>query len=355
MKEKRFITIIIALCFLSSLAAITFSPVTVSASSGKPITLKFAHQNPPKGWTTVKVIDAYINKLREVSKGRLEIVVYPAQSLIKAKEMVTGIETGIADMGWTPLGYFTGRFPLTTVTTLPFMALNTGGKNSLVIQDLYETLPEVQKEYRSVKVLSLHASDAYHIFTSKQPVKSMDDLKGLKLRIMGADPMKASKKLGLAPLFMPMPGIYEAGEKGVLDGAALPWAAVATFNLYEVFPNWTDVDLWAANFMIFMNKDKWDSIPKDLQDAILSVSGMHAAEWLGDAAWGPIVKEETLAKAKKAGKELVMHTLNPGELEKWQKIGGQPVWDEWVKEMDKKGLPGQKVLETAKQLMEKYK
>jgi TRAP-type C4-dicarboxylate transport system substrate-binding protein len=355
MKEKRFITIIIALCFLSSLAAITFSPVTVSASSGKPIALKFAHQNPPKGRTTVKLIDAYINKLREVSKGRLDISVYPAQSLIKSREMVTGIETGIADMAWTPLGYFTGRFPLTTVTMLPFMALNTGGKNSLVLQELFETLPEVQKEYRSVKVLSLHASDAYHVFTSKEPVKSMDDLKGLKLRIMGAYPIMASKKLGLSPLFMPMPGIYEAGEKGVLDGAALPWAAVATFNLYEVFPQWTDVDLWSAPFMIFMNKDKWNSLPKDLQDAISSISGINAAQWLGDAAWGPDVKDDTLAKAQKAGKKLEMHSLNPGELERWQKTAGQPVWDEWVKEMNKKRLPGQKVLDAAKQLMEKYK
>ena len=354
MKIKRSITTIIALCFLFSLTALTFCSATASASSGKPITLKFAHQNPPKGRTTIKLIDAYINKLKEVTGGRLDIVVYPAQSLIKSKEMVTGIENGIADMAWTPLGYFTGRFPLTTVTMLPFMALNTGGQNSLVLQELFETVPEVQKEYRSVKVLSLHASDAYHVFTSKQPVKSMDDLKGLKLRIMGAYPTAASKKLGLSPLFMPMPGVYEAGEKGVLDGAALPWAAVATFNLYEVFPQWTDVDLWSAPFMIFMNKDKWNSLPKDLQEAISSISGMNAAQWLGDAAWGPDVKDDTLAKAQKAGKKFEMHSLDPGELERWQKTAGQPVWDEWVKEMNKKRLPGQKVLEAAKQLMKKH-
>ncbi|MFH1952460.1 MAG: TRAP transporter substrate-binding protein [Pseudomonadota bacterium] len=354
MKNKRSITIFVCLCFFFSLTALTLDLVTASASSEKPITLKFAHQNPPKGRTTVKLIDAYINKVREVTKGRVEIVVYPAQSLIKANEMVTGIETGIADMGWTPLGYFTGRFPLTTVNDLPFMALDTGGKNSLVLQELYETIPELKKEYRSVKVLSLHASDAYHLFTSKKPVRTLDDLKGLKLRIMGAYPIKASKLLGLSPLFMPMPAVYEAGEKGVLDGAALPWAAVATFNLFEVFPYWTNVDLWCAPFLIFMNKDKWDSLPKDIQKTIESVSNMNAARWLGDSAWGLDVKDETLAKAEKAGKKLEMISMAPGELDRWKDIAGAPVWDAWVKEMNEKGLPGQKVLDAAKKLMKKY-
>ncbi len=354
MKEKRLITILTGLCFFFSLTALTLDQGIAFAASDKPITLKFAHQNPPKGRTTVKLIDAYINKVREVTKGRLEIVVYPAQSLIKAKEMVTGIETGVADMAWTPLGYFTGRFPLTTVTMLPFMALDTGGKNSLVLQELFETIPEVKREYRSVKMLSLHASDAYHVFTSKRPVRTLEDIKGLKLRIMGAYPIMASKRLGLSPLFMPMPGVYEAGEKGVLDGAALPWAAVATFNLFEVYPYWTNVDLWSAPFMIFMNKDKWDSLPKDIQEAIESVSNMNAARWLGDAAWGPVVKDETLAKAEKAGKKLEMISLAPGELEKWKAIAGPPVWDSWVEEMNKKGLPGKKVLDAAEKLMKKY-
>ena len=237
---------------------------------------------------------------------------------------------------------------------LPFMALKDGGKNSAVLQELYDTLPEVQREYRSMKVLFLHTSDGYHLATSKKPVRNMADLKGLKLRIMGAYPIKASKLLGISPLFMPMPAVYEAGEKGVMDGAALPWAATATFNLQEVFPYWTDIDLWAAPFMIFMNKDKWNSLPKDVQDAIESISGMKAAMWAGNAGFGPDVMGDVLAKAKKQGIKLEKISLDPGEKEKWMKIAGEPVWDDWVKEMNKKGLPGQKVLDTTKRLLKKY-
>ena len=354
MKRKELLTVFIGLCFVLSILALPLTPVTASASSGKVIKLKFAHQNPPKGRTTKKIIDAFINKVRVVTKGKLKIDVYPAQSLIKAREMVTGIENGIADMSWTPLGYFTGRFPLTTVTMLPFMTLKGGENNSAVIQELFDTIPEVKREYRSMKVLFLHASDGYHFATSKKPVRNLNDLKGLKLRIMGAYPIKASKLLGLSPLFMPMPAVYEAGEKGVLDGAALPWAAVATFNLHEVFPYWTDADLWSVPFMIFMNKDKWNSLPPDIQKEISSISGMKAARWAGNAGFGPDVMGDVMAKAKKDGKKQEKVSLDPGELEKWKKIAGQPIWDTWVKEMNKKGLPGQKVLDATMRLMKKY-
>lgn len=348
MKTKKVLPVFIGLCFLLSLSAFTFS----SPVSAAPITLKFAHQNPPKGRTTVKVIDAYIKKIEDVTKGKVKIVTYPAQSLVKAKEIVTGVENGIADMAWAPLGYFSGRFPLTTVTMLPFMTLNDGKKNSMVLEKLYETIPAVRREYRSVKVLCLHASDGYHLGTTKKKVSNLADLKGLKLRIMGKYPIMAAKLLGLSPLFMPAPSIYEASEKGVLDGAALPWAMVATFNLFEVFPYWTDVDLWNAPFMIFMNKDKWESLPKDVQAEMNTLTGMKAAEWAGDAGWGSDVMEQTIAKAKMAGKPLTKVSLDPGQLAKWKKIAGEPVWNQWVKEMNKKGLPGQEVLDAEKELIE---
>jgi TRAP-type C4-dicarboxylate transport system substrate-binding protein len=205
-----------------------------------------------------------------------------------------------------------------------------------------------------MKVLFFHTSDAYRIATSKKPVRNLNDAKGLKLRVMGADPIKGSKKLGISPLFMPMPAVYEAGEKGVLDGAALPWAAVATFKLYEVFNYWTDAELWASNFMIFMNKDKWNSLPKDIQGAITSISGMKAAAWAGNAGFGPDVQNDVETRVKKEGQKYEKVSLDPGELEKWKKIAGEPIWNAWVEAMNKKGLPGRKVFDATIRLMKKH-
>ncbi|MBW1800812.1 MAG: TRAP transporter substrate-binding protein [Deltaproteobacteria bacterium] len=352
MRTKGLAALLVVFCFFVSLAAITLSPTPANA---KPIVLKCAHQNPPKGSTTVRLIDPFMKKIEEATKGKVKIVSYPAQSLAKAKEMVTAIEGGIADMSWAPLGYYPGRFPLSTVILLPFIALSSAEKNSMVLQELFETTPELQKEFSSVKVLFFHTSSPYFLATSKKPVRNLNDVKGLKLRIMGTPAIKASKLLGISPLFMPMPGVYEAGEKGVLDGAALPWAAVATFNLFEVFNYWTEVDLWIAHFVYMMNKDKWNSLPPDIQKAITSVSGMKAAGWGGKSAFGPQIQGATLDKVKKGGQKFEKIALDSGEFERWRKAAGEPVWNEWVKEMEKKGLPGRKVLDKTLRLMKKYK
>jgi TRAP-type C4-dicarboxylate transport system substrate-binding protein len=351
MVKRGFIAVFLVLCFgVSFLAA----SLAFAASPAEPITLKFAHHNPPKGRTTVKLLDVYMEKIQAATKGKIKIVSYPAESLAKAKEMVPAIEGGVADIGWMPLSYAAGRFPLATVMTLPFMALSTAGKNSRVFQELYETIPELQKEFSSVKVLFLHTTEPYFIATSKKPIHNLNELKGTKLRIVGSYPIKAAKRLGATPVFMPMPGVYEAGQKGVIDGATLPWGAVPTHKLYEVFDYWTDVNLWLATFIFMMNLDKWNSLPPDIQQEIMSVSGVKGAEWGGDAAFGPHVKDQVLAEVRKEGLKMEKVSLDAGEVEKWKKIAGEPIWDEWVEAMEKKGLPGKKVLGETSRLMKKY-
>ena len=351
MVKRGCMAVFLMLCFTLSLLA---SSTGFAASPAKPITLKFAHHNPPNGRTTVRMIDPYMRKIEKATKGRVKIVSYPAQSLAKAKEMVPAIEGGVADMGWAPLGYAAGRFPLATVMTLPFMALPTAGKNSRVFQELYETMPELQKEFSSLKVLILHTTEPYFIATSKSKIHNLDELKGKKLRIVGAYPIKAAKELGATPVFTPMPDVYETAQRGVIDGATVPWGAVPTNKLYEVFDYWTDVNLWLATFVIMMNLNTWNSLPPDIQQEIMSVSGVEGAEWAGDAAFGPQAKDETLAEVKKMGLKFERVPLDAGEIEKWKKIAGEPIWNEWVEQMEKKGLPGKKVLDEARKLLEKY-
>ena len=137
--------------------------------------------------------------------------------------------------------------------------------------------------------------------------------------------------------------------------AALPWAAVATFRLYEVFNYWTDVNTWLATFFVIMNKDKWESLSPDIQKGIMSVSGVAGAEFGGRSGWGPDIYEDVEAKLKQTGKKMERITMDAGELEKWKKLAGEPVWDAWADRMEKKGLPGKKTLGDALKLIEKYK
>jgi TRAP-type C4-dicarboxylate transport system substrate-binding protein len=338
---------------------------SVVPSRAEVIELRFGHQNPPKGRTTEKFLNEWAKKVEQATKGRVKITMYPSESLFKAREAYEATRGGVTDINWTIVGYYTGRFPLTSVMALPFLNLASGhinGKlrsggavNSHIIQELYETLPEIQAEWKDVKLLMINCTDPYLIFTAKKPVRNGDDLKGLKLRELGGPPSEMWKLLGATPVLLGMPDVYESASKGVIDGANIPWAAIATFKLYEVFKYWTDTATTASPQMTIMNLNKWNSLPKDIQEQIMSVSGIPGAEFAGDQGWGFEVRDEILARAEKAGRKMEKVELDKGEYEKWVEIAGKPIWNNWVKDMKAKGLNGQKVLDKTLELLKKYK
>ena len=344
--------------FFFTLLIVTFASMPMQAWAGpsdNPIELKFAYHTPPKASTTVKWVEPWKRKAEEATRGKVKITSYPAQSLAKAREIVAAIEGGVTDIGWIVPGYFPGRFPLTEVITLPFVATPSAEKNGRILQELYETTPAFKKEWASMKLLYLVCTTPYFIATNEKPVRNMGDLKGLKIRVDGSVPSKAAKRLGATPVFLPVPGIYEAAEKGVIDGSVQMWAMVATFRTYEVFKYWTDVSLWPAAIAIAMNLDKWNSLPPDVQKGIMSVSGAHGSAFAGRTAWGPHLQPEVYARAEKAGKKFEKISLDKGELEKWKNVAGKPILDEWVKRMEKKGLPGREVLNKALKLADQYR
>ncbi len=349
----------------SSVPVSSNAPAAPTAAAGKVIELRFAHQNPPQGRTTVKYLNVYAQQIEQATKGRVKITMYPAESLAPANQMVQAVTGGVADISWSQLGVYTNRFPLTSVMALPFMnlasgqvggkTLSGGGINSRIIEELYETVPEIQAEWKEVKVLYLQSSDPFLLFTSKKAVTSMGDINGMKIRDLGGYPTDMWKALGASPLTLNMPDVYDALQKGIIDGANVSLAAATTFKLFEVAKYYTDAPTTDSPQFVIMNKDTWNGLPKDIQDQIMSVSGIPGAEFSGEAGWGADVKTELIATAQKAGVTLQQSSLVPGEFDKWKQIAGKPIWDKWVADMNAKGLPGQKVMDAALALINKYK
>jgi TRAP-type C4-dicarboxylate transport system substrate-binding protein len=290
---------------------------------------------------------------------------YPAESLSKSKDNIDSVVGGVADMAWLNMGNWTGRFLLSEVVTLPFFNLLSGkinGKtvsagvvNSHIIQELYDTFPEIQAEYSSMKLLFIHTSDPYFIASTKKPIRNMEDFKGTKIRAYGRYPTEMFKLLGGSPLSLAMPDVYDAASKGVIDAMGTPWAPISTFRLYEVYKYWTNVGTDVSLFSVVMNKDVWNSLPKDIQDSIMSVSGMYGAEFAGDSGWGEEVTSETLALIEKSGYKMGKVELDAGELDRWKQIAGKPLWNLWLSEMQAKNLPGQKIMDALLKLQDKYK
>lgn len=342
----------------------TTAPATTPAPV-KPIKLSFAHQNPATSRPQIEFIVPWCKKLEELTKGRVKVDIYPAQTLVSERENYPAVVTGVCDITWVVLGMYLGRFPYTEAKTLPFLSLKSGkvngevysmGKiNSRMVWELYEELPAMQKEWSEVKMLELACSALSHIYTTKKTVHNQKELQGLKLRALAGGQTNALKALGASPVNMPIPEVYEAAQRGVLDGMLANPSQIQSFKLYDVFRYYTPVGMEGSMNATVMNQHKWDILPKDIQDALWSISGLWGSEFHGDRVWGFALDTDLLEETKKAGKVMEVVELDPGELEKWREIAGKPEWDKYVANMKAKGLDGQGAVDALLRMVEKYK
>jgi TRAP-type C4-dicarboxylate transport system substrate-binding protein len=362
--------LVTAALILSSCAAPAPAPSSKPAPSPAPaqpaakvVELRFAHHST--GRTDTNLLRAYATKIEQATGGKVKVTVYPQESLVKANQAYDGVVNGVADMAWGVTSYFAGTFPLSEVMLLPFLSLPSGkvdGRplsqaaiNSHIAQELYETTPEIQKEWTKVKVLMFHTSQGFFPSTIKKPISTMADLQGMKILDAGGPHFGIWQLLGASPVMRNIPEYYEALSKGVADGVSQTWAALMSFKLFETLKYWTDAPTRVSEFFFIMNLNTWNSLTPDVQQAIMSVSGMKGAEWAGDAGFGDDTREETFAVAAKAGYKMEQVKIEPQEFEKWRQVGGKPLWDKWVADTAAKGLPAQKIMDQLLQLLAKYK
>ena len=317
-----------------------------SPTPAQEIKLTFADQNSPTGWGPSHALQPWVKQVEEATKGRVKIEVYPSQTLIKGIDMWKGIRSGIADIGWCVQGYWPEQTPLSDVMSLPFLPISSAEKGSEALWKLYEKFPALQKEFSDIQPLVLYTSSP-NLLVSKRPVKTLDEFKGLKFRVLGGPPTEMAKSLGAVPTLIPMPDVYQSLDKGVVDGAAAPWEAVQAFRLYEVAKNFTIAPFYVAYFSLCANKQKWQSLPKDVRDGIMSVSGLTGAKFWGKNFFDT-AEQGVIERAKAGNYELIRYPAPPEEVERWRKVAGEPIWNEWVKKMEGKGhKEAREVLDTA--------
>jgi len=317
------------------------------------IKLTLADQNPEMGWGPVHALQPWVKKVEEATKGKVKIDVFYSQTLVKGPDIWNAVKTGVADMGWCFHGYWPDMTPLSDVITLPSLPFIKAEKGSEVLWKLYERFPAIQREFKDVHVCQLWTSHPYLLITSKKQVKTIEDLKGMKIRTTGGPPTEQMKALGAIPVLIPMPDNYQSLDKGIIDGMGAPWEAILSFRLYEVVKYYTIVPTCAVYFSMSMNKQKWESLPKDIQDAITSVSGLEAAKFWGRNFFDT-AEEGVDEQIKKGGYQMIKYTVPPDELARWTKVAGEPLWNEWVKKMEGKGRPeAQQVLSATLDLLKK--
>jgi TRAP-type transport system periplasmic protein len=333
---------------LGLLAAIA---MVAGPASAQEIKLTLADQNSPTAWGPTNALQPWVKQVEQATKGRVKIEVYPSQTLVKGGEMWKAVRGGIVDIGWCFHGYWPEMTPLADVISLPGLPMTTAEKSSEVLWKLYEKYPAIQKEFAEAPPLALWTTTPYFLLSSKKQVKTLEDLKGMKIRVPGGPPTEQMKALGAVPTLIPMPDNYQALDKGVIDGMGAVWEAIQGFRLYEVAKYYTMGPLASAYFSLCTNKAKWEGLPKDVRDAIMSVSGLQGSKFWGRNFFD--TAEQSVVDKAKAGKhEMIRYTPPAEEIARWNKIGGEPIQNDWVKKMEGKGARGARdILDTTVELL----
>ena len=321
---------------------------SAAGGEGKGTEFKFGSMDAPDHVQNLETFTNFSKDVEELTEGRVSFQMFTGGSLGGPKETLDNLTTGIMDVGRGIHGYNAGKFEVQTVMNLPFLADGTAAELSVVTQKLHDTFPEIQEEYSDVKLLWAHAADSYAIITKGKQVKSFEDVKGLKLRTPSTEGGEMIASWGATPVSLPAPEIYDALQKGVIDGGVLPIAAIKDFNLTDVIDYVTIGNFNTNLFYVSMNKDSWNRISSEDQKLIEeNFSGVSMAEKAGQAFDGQ--KERAEKEAKEAGVEFII--LSEDEINKF-KEPAKVVTEDWLSKMEKKGIDGQKIYDEAVKLIQ---
>jgi TRAP-type C4-dicarboxylate transport system substrate-binding protein len=323
------------------------------AAQAQEVTLKFHHIWPPQAMAPVQVIGPWCDKIAAESKNRLKCQMLPAMSGGGTPpQLVDRVKDGVDDLVITLPGYTAGRFPMMEVFELPFMT-NSAEAGAAAAWDYLQKY--ALKEFPGTKILATWVHDEGYVHTSNKQIRTLDDFKGLKMRAPTRQTNKLLAKLGATPVGMPVPAVADALSKGTIDGFALPWEVIPAFKLHEIAKFHTETHpsrpaLYSAGFIFAMNQAKYDALPPELKKVIDDNSGAALSRQIG-RIW-----DASQAVGRKAAQDRgnTIITLSAAETDNWIKASAS-LYDEWVADMDKRGLPGKAMLDDARALLAKYK
>ena len=331
---------------LPGFAAALFCTFSNSAGA-EPITLRLHTFNSPKSIAVRLFLQPWAEEIEERTEGRVEVQVYPAMQLGgRPSDLYGQARDGVVDIVWTLPGYSAGRFPLTEAFELPFVCADAEA-TSQALNDFYGRW--LQDEYEDTRPLVFHAAAPGHIHTADREVRTLEDLEGLKVRAPSRASAAMLKALGAVPIGMPVPKVYEALSRGVVEGAWIPWTIMRPFRLHEVTQYHTEVSLSCVLFLMTMNKARYDGLPEDIQAIIDEATGTALAKRLG-RLWQDD-EEPGRAMALEQGHSIF--PLTDAERERWR-TAAQPVIDDWVEKVNAMGHDGEAMLADARRLVAKY-
>jgi len=300
------------------------------------VTLQFANWLPPfHHWT--KTARRFADSIEKQSGGKIKIIV-TKNSPAKPPGQYDLAKNGIRDMVMGVSAYTPGRHQLFRMAEVPFATKNAES-GSPGLHKWYTKHGFDKKEFTGTKLISafVHGPGLLH---SKKEIKSLADIKGVKIRVGGGG-VQIAKSLGGVPVAMSATKAHESLQRGTTDAAFFPYEAVKGFKLAKLVKHHLEIPggLYTTPFYVAMSGKKWDGLPGWAKDAFNKAGGATGSKLIGQG-WDAADRAGKQA-AEKAGNKI--QTISASNQKAWAKAL-QSIKAGWIAKANKKGMNGEALL-----------
>lgn len=292
----------------------------------------------------------WFDELSKRSGGRIVVEPYFAEALSKQSEAMDSVRNGVADFAEAPFAVAMGQFPFHERI---FDAIDIGDSMDApndLLRQMQKDFPKVMKEVDGVKLLFTHALPGACMLATKKPVASLEDLKGLKINVIGGSALaERLKALGASVVSIPVSDTYMALEQGVIDGTTADFQLMVARRFGDIVKHITLLALNGGPFYVVMNKDSYDSLPPDLQKVVDDMAAEGPARF--GEFWATDQYNSLQTWLTKMGGTL--HLLTPEEYaEAARRISATD--ESWVRQLDAAGYPGKDMLKRLRELEKQF-
>lgn len=307
--------------------------MSTSASYAEEVSLNYSSWLPTASWVNQDVLLPYFERIKEVTEGRVTVTMLP-KVVGSPQSQFDVVRDGLADVGYIVIGYTPGRFKLAEMGGLPFLG-NKAESMSPAFHRMYEKHFAPLDEFKGVHTLSIFTVSPGHVFTTRKPIRNVEDFSGLKLRSVSESTTKALQLLNATPILKSSAEAFEMLSTGVIDGSLVILENIPVSNMQDLLKQGLLIDGGVSNstLLLAINDDKWKSIsPKD-QEAITAISGEAFATIIGAAY--DASSDKALELVESLGTDV--HTAEP-EFVEALKTKLKPVDDAWIEGAKASGL-----------------
>lgn len=323
---------------------------TAEAQEAKKINLRVADSFPAGHFIPKLSTVPWMEAITRRTNGRVTFEYFPAQQLGKAPDLLNLTQAGVADIGYVGMSYVSDKMPLSSVAQLPG-SFTTSCEGTMAYWKISKGPTMTKHEFGANKVRPLFAIvlEPYQFYTANKEIRTVEDVKGLKLRSTGGAMDIFTRKIGAVPVRMAAPDVRESLSRGTLDGLIFPNESVMSYDLQSFVKFGTKGGNFGSFVASYVVSDAvWNKLPKDVQKIMQEE---------GEAATAAICKEvdANVARAQDqlAAAGVKFHTLTPEERKPFETVSNEVALD-WADGLDKRGKPGSEVLKEFRAALAAY-